>query len=270
MGLIFDKSTAKLYHAWHSSPQGRAIDKSVERLLSNLLDAKPGERVLDIGCGAGNHLIMLSKMGLNVCGVDAASHMIDMARERLGHRSTLEIGMAEDLPFDDNEFDYAVMINTLEYLENPILALREAGRVASKKVFVSVLNSLSWNGILKKIQGYLGDPLFGQARFFSYWQLKSLLHAAFGRTPMVWECIPSWPSFIDEMAPYVRDLWNWRHSPFGCSLGISATMVYRLRTNTLPLKVRLKKASQSLMGARPFEDVNHYNGAQGDERGLPL
>jgi len=126
MGLIFDENSAGFYQSWHRSSQSRAIEKSMEQLVLSLIDPEPGERVLDIGCGTGNHLIMFNKLGLNVSGVDASSHMVQEAKSRLGHRSTIKVGMAEDLPFDDNEFDLAVLVNTLEILYKPLLALLEA------------------------------------------------------------------------------------------------------------------------------------------------
>ncbi|HIJ58584.1 MAG TPA: class I SAM-dependent methyltransferase, partial [Deltaproteobacteria bacterium] len=178
MGLIFDENSAAFYESWRRSSQSRTIERSLEQLVISLMDPEPGERILDIGCGTGNHLLMFNKLGLNVSGVDASPHMMQEAKSRLGHRSTIKMGMAEDLPFDDNEFDLAVLVNTLEFLDKPLLALREAGRVASRKVFIGVLNSLSWNGILKRIQGYFGDPLFGQTTFYNLWQIKSLLQLA--------------------------------------------------------------------------------------------
>ena len=270
MGLIFDKNIARIYESWYHSPHGRAIDRSIEQLILTLLDPRPGERVLDIGCGAGNHLITFSGLGLNVSGIDASAHMIHKAKERLGHRCTLRIGMAEDLPFDDNEFDLAVMINTLEFLDNPLLALREAGRVANKKVFIGVINSLSWNGLVKRVQGYFGDQLFGHSRFYNLWQLKSFLRAAYGHTPVSWACIKKRPSYVDEIRHSGKDLWEFKHSPFGSFLGISATMTYSIKADSLPLKIKMKKPGQSLIGANTVSRLNRSKGVRGDERGIPV
>jgi ubiquinone/menaquinone biosynthesis C-methylase UbiE len=248
MGLIFDQNTLDFYDSWRRSHQNRTIERSMESLLVSLLDPQPGERVLDIGCGTGNHLIMFSKMGLNVSGVDASSQMLAKARVRLGHKSDFKIGMAEDLPFDDNEFDLAVLINTLEFMDNPLSALREAGRVAKNRVFIGVLNSFSWNGFLKTLQGYFGDPLFGQAKLYNLWQLKSLLKLAYGPVPISWQSIRVTPSFMED-AP------GSKNSPFGFFLGLSATLVYHYETDNIPLKARLKTAGQSFMGINTFEQT---------------
>lgn len=185
---------------------------------------------------------MFNKLGLDITGVDASVDMVEAARSRLGPRSVIKVGMAEDLPFDDNEFDLAALIQTLEFLDNPLPALREAGRVARRKVFVGVLNSLSWNGILKRMQGYFGDPLFGQATFYNLWQIKSLLRLAYGDVPISWECVRIIPSYVEETVPFGKEVLGRRHSPFGFFLGLAATMVYTVKTDSVPLKVRLKTA----------------------------
>jgi len=61
MGIIFDKNIAGFYESWRRSYQGQAIERSIENQILTFLDPRPGERVLDIGCGAGNHLIIFNK-----------------------------------------------------------------------------------------------------------------------------------------------------------------------------------------------------------------
>ena len=268
MGLVFNNETAGIYEAWCQSSQGRAMDRSTEELIMALVEPKPGERVLDIGCGTGNHLLAFSRLGLDISGIDASSYMIERARERLGHRCDLKKGMAEDLPFDDNEFDLAVLINTLEFLDDPLQALREAGRVANRKVFIGVMNSLSCNGVLKRLQGYLGDSLFSRAKFFNLWKLKALLQMAYGPVPVSWGCIMLSSFLAEEMMPFGNHLWNWKHYPFGSFLGISATMIYRIKTDNL--WIRLKEARPSLFGAKTLEDLKHSRGVDGDKRGVSL
>ena len=270
MGLIFNKDIAAIYQAWHRSHPARLIDRSLEKLIFRLVGPSPGERVLDIGCGSGNHLLMFSKMGLNVSGIDASSHMISLARERLSRRCLLNTCRAEDLPFDDNEFDLAVLINTVEFLDDPVQVLREAGRVTRKKIFIGVLNSLSWNGLLKKIQGVFGNQVFGQAKFYNLWQIKALVKKVYGDVPISWACIRMTPSCVTQVETDDIPFWQWEHSPFGFFLGITVTIRYMLRTESFPLKLGLEKASKHLVGIETFEDLVKREGTFKDERGIPV
>jgi len=66
MGLIFDIESARRYESWYRSARGRAMDRFVEKAIYELLDPRPKERVLDIGCGSGNHLLFFNKLGIDI------------------------------------------------------------------------------------------------------------------------------------------------------------------------------------------------------------
>ncbi|MGD9321799.1 MAG: class I SAM-dependent methyltransferase [Desulfobacteraceae bacterium] len=270
MGLIFNIQTARLYESWCRSPQGRAMERSAEKLTLPLLNPQPGERVLDIGCGAGNHLLFFSKQGLDITGIDASPYMISMARERLGSRCALKRGMAEDLPYDDNEFDLAVLINTLEFLDDPLQALREAGRVANRRVFIGVMNSLSWNCLRAKLQALFRDSLFDHVRFYNLWELKTYVQMAYGRVPVEWSCTQAWPSSLGRIGLPKTDLWALRHCPFGSFLGFSAKIRYWVRADKIPLKIRMKKARESVASGLTMKNVNCAKETYGEERGLSV
>ncbi|MFZ7112369.1 MAG: class I SAM-dependent methyltransferase [Desulfatiglandales bacterium] len=246
MGLIFDADAVSLYRSWTKSDQGRIVDRFVEESVKGLLDPQPGERVLDIGCGEGNHLLLFSKLGLDINGVDASPYTIEQARKRLGNRSTLKVATAEDLPFSDNEFDLAVLINTLEFLDDPLAALREAGRVAKRGVFIGVLNSLSWFFLSQKLQGLFKKSLFSQARFFSLWELKSYASEAFGDSNMTWNCSRIRPSLTRATPQDIDNFRKFGHIPIGLYLGACVSLRYWVKTEQHPLKIGLKKAKQTL------------------------
>lgn len=270
MGLIFDAGIADLYRSWCKSPQGRAMDGFVEESILGLLDPQPGERVLDIGCGEGNHLLFFSKLGLDINGIDASSYAIERARERLGHRCTIQKARAEDLPFSDNEFDLAVLINTLEFLDDPLSALSEAGRVAKRGVFIGVMNSFSWFYLSRRLQGLFRKSLFSNARFFNLWELKSFAQQAFGEAPMTWSCARICPSFFGAAPRFLEDSGKLRHCPFGLFLGVSVIIRYWVKTDQNPLKMRLKNAKQTLAGGISVGKAHPLHGAKENERSLSL
>jgi ubiquinone/menaquinone biosynthesis C-methylase UbiE len=260
MGLIFDQRLDQIYDSWQSSRQGQALHGALKDGVKTLLDPRPGERILDIGCGSGRHLSILKDLGLSMSGLDASPYMLERAERRLGLRCSLTVGRAEDLPFEDNEFDLVILIHTLEFLDDPLPALREAARVARRKVFVGIQNSLSFKGLFIRVQGQFGNPLFSHLKLYDLWTLKSLMESAYGPVPISWTCIPGKRSPFHGLA----------RSPFACFLGVSAAIVCRMRANPLPLKIRWKEAGQPLVGARSVADLHRDGGVHGHTRGLSL
>jgi len=67
-------------------------------------------------------------MGATVSGIDASEPLLAIARSRVPN-ADIRLGDIEALPFDDNAFDAATGFNSFQYAGNPVIALREAGRV---------------------------------------------------------------------------------------------------------------------------------------------
>ena len=268
MGLIFDARSANLYESWYRSSSGRVMDKFVEESISTLVNPLPGERILDVGCGEGNHLRLFDKLGLNASGVDASPYMIRRARGRVGGRSTLKVGRAEDLPFDDNEFELAFFINTLEFLDDPLAAMREAGRVARRGVFFGVMNSLSWYGLSAKAQGLFRKSFFDHITFYNLWELRAHAKAAFGAVPMTWRCTRIGGPLMERLCSVLFRRWYLEHCPFGPFLGLYATMQYRMMTEQRPLRVGLKEAAPSALRGLTIGRTNCGEGVRRHERSL--
>jgi len=93
------------------------LDARLWRMVLELARVGPGQSVLDVGCGTGR--LTLAAAGMvgpdgEACGIDAAPEMIQVAREkavRAHSRATFEVGLIEDIPFEDGRFD--TVVNTL-------------------------------------------------------------------------------------------------------------------------------------------------------------
>ncbi|MFO8088784.1 MAG: class I SAM-dependent methyltransferase [Desulfatiglandaceae bacterium] len=270
MGTIFNNELGKTYDRWCQSAEGQIIDRCLPRLVSTMLDPFPGERILDVGCGSGNHLLTFEKLGLEGTGVDPSPTMLTKARERLGAHCRLHRGEAEDLPFEDNEFHLVSLINTLEFVEQPIEALREAGRVASRKVLIITINGFSCFGAGAKIRGLFGAHLFGSARMFSIMELKALVTAAYGNAPITWRSIRKssqilHPSLKSNENPFVV-----ARSPFGHMLAVGVTMKYVVKTDNLPLKTKIKKPGLRLVHPTTAEPLKRNHGGNQNERSISV
>lgn len=241
MGHIFDIHSSRLYENWYQSPMGSRMESFFERLLTEYLKPEKQERVIDIGCGAGNHLIYANKIGLSVTGIDASPYMINLARDRLGNRSELKKAYAENIPFEDNEFDFALLINTLEFLDNPLQALREAGRVANRKVFIIVFNRFSRYCQWKRLCGLVNRNIFSKTRTYSFWAIKTLINEAYGPVPVQWQSEFCFPYFIGKCEAPLKKFHFLNHLPFGFVLGISVNIRYTFKTDKLFLKGEIRQ-----------------------------
>jgi ubiquinone/menaquinone biosynthesis C-methylase UbiE len=103
-------------------------------LVREALDAQPGDRVLDVGCGPGFFVAeILETVGAEgaVVGVDLSPQMLEVAANRAGDAANVEFveSAAAPLPVADASFDRALSVQVLEYVEDVPAALRELHRV---------------------------------------------------------------------------------------------------------------------------------------------
>lgn len=82
-------------------------------------------RILDVGCGTGANLEMLSQFG-NSEGVDVSDDALEFCRKK---GLTVQKGLAETLPFDDESFDLSTALDVIEHLDDDIAGLKEMHRV---------------------------------------------------------------------------------------------------------------------------------------------
>jgi SAM-dependent methyltransferase len=97
-----------------------------------LAGLRPGERVVDLATGTGNAALLAARIGAVVTGLDAASRLIDVARERAraeGVQASFALGDLAALPFDDGSFDVALSVFGLIFAADPSRAFAEMIRV---------------------------------------------------------------------------------------------------------------------------------------------
>ena len=110
-------------HWWHIGRR-RIIASFVEDICRRVSDRRP--RILDVGCGTGANLLLLSKYG-DAEGVDISEDALAFCRER--GLDKVRLGAAEALPYEDGTFDLVTALDVVEHLDDDLAGLTELRRV---------------------------------------------------------------------------------------------------------------------------------------------
>jgi ubiquinone/menaquinone biosynthesis C-methylase UbiE len=99
-------------------------DPSHLKRIDRLLPMEPGQRVLEVGCGQGHLTIRLAARGIDIVGIDANPNAAEVScSDRVRHMR------AEELEFDDAEFETIVSVHAIEHIPSLEKAVSEMARV---------------------------------------------------------------------------------------------------------------------------------------------
>ena len=113
---------------------GRFMGRFSEPLaarFAELVDARPGQRALDVGCGPGALTAVLAERlgGSSVAAVDPSESVVAACRSRVPD-ADVRRAAAEQLPFGDADFDLSLANLVVHFMADPVAGLREMTRVA--------------------------------------------------------------------------------------------------------------------------------------------
>ena len=149
MGENLDDGPKKYSHAGkieevaRLEAQGKVYSRLLEKEI-DLLDLKPGMRVLDAGCGTG---VVTRRMAIKVSpgevhGVDMDSLFIEEARKIAAKEGISNIkfslGNADDLKFQDGAFDLSYCRLVLMHVKDPVKTVAELKRVTKSGGTVAI------------------------------------------------------------------------------------------------------------------------------------
>ncbi|MGM0365715.1 MAG: class I SAM-dependent methyltransferase [Actinomycetota bacterium] len=105
----------------------------IHRIMLNHLDISSKRSILDVGCGTGNALILMSRENEDAkyFGIDLSSRMIEIARQKTKNDSRFEFRAADsaNIPYGRNSFDLVVSSNSFHHYPDPLRVLAEVERV---------------------------------------------------------------------------------------------------------------------------------------------
>jgi SAM-dependent methyltransferase len=172
---VEDRTYTRDYDGYRPDEKFVAIATAITREELSTRVPPPG-RVLDVGCGAGDFMMIAKASGYDVQGIDISEASAEICRERKLDVCTGDFRTREF----DGEFDLITMWDVVEHLRDPAAFFERAGSLLSKRGYVfakipafgrlSVSLSNYWpraGGIL------LGAP--SHVQYFSRESLSTLL-----------------------------------------------------------------------------------------------
>jgi ubiquinone/menaquinone biosynthesis C-methylase UbiE len=130
-----------------TNPIAKRMQSTFERNLKELFTQAAPQSLLDVGCGEAHHTIQWAKAlgDKRVVGIDLEDATLQKFWEtRTAPNLEYKILKAENMPFEDDEFDVATAIEVLEHVPDPAHTIAEMARVAKRQLLVSVPREPIW------------------------------------------------------------------------------------------------------------------------------
>jgi SAM-dependent methyltransferase len=125
---------AKQKAMWMSGDYAKFATYMVDGALDFLTNVHipAGAKVLDVACGAGQTALPMARQGAQVTGLDVASNLIAVARQRAQSEALtvrFDDGDAENLPYEDESFDVVFSLIGAMFAPQPDKVAAEFARV---------------------------------------------------------------------------------------------------------------------------------------------
>ena len=117
------------------------------RVIKNLIKKEKSSKILDAGCGSGFMLSQLEELYQNGYGIDMSPEAIEFGQQFT--KAKLQVGNAEKLDFNDNEFNCIISTDAFEHIPDDEAAVEEAYRVLMDNGSI-IIYTPSEEGLLSK------------------------------------------------------------------------------------------------------------------------
>ncbi|MGA2856412.1 MAG: methyltransferase domain-containing protein [Candidatus Sulfotelmatobacter sp.] len=152
--LSADEKLQQEFNRWAAAGEGEKMQchhLNITEKTLRLMNLRPGERVLDLGCGSGWATRLLARLvgegpeGFGqVVGIDVSDEMVRLAREASKEFENILYvqGSAEKIPWEENFFDKVLSVESFYYYADQDRALMELFRVMAPRGRVFILINL--------------------------------------------------------------------------------------------------------------------------------
>lgn len=153
-----------------------SLKRRARRIIEGL-DLRKGDRIIDVGCGDGFYLHILTELPIktNLLGFDFDKIVLANARKNLRpEKIKLVNGSATKIPFKDKSFDKAIMTEVLEHIDDDKKALAEVNRILKPGgiLLITVPNfhfPFLWDPINWVLQNIFATHISGTGFFAGIW-----------------------------------------------------------------------------------------------------
>ena len=137
---------ATTYGNWKYTNGVKQFQNAEKKYLAEHI--QPHSRVIDIGCGPGEHLASITDKKCDVTAVDFVQEMIDIAKKRAGENVTFVCDDVKNLSFPKDYFDYGICYCTLPN-QKEYRTIFDKISYYSRSLIISVYNWESRNEVLE-------------------------------------------------------------------------------------------------------------------------
>ena len=132
------------YDGLHGEEQMRKL-----MLIEKHLSLRGYESLLDVGCGSGISTLFFKGRVGGLTGIDPSESLVRIAEQKGGARFV--VGRAEELPFDDGEFDMVISVTAIHNFSDKRKGLGEIRRVGKGAYVLTLLKKADDYDAIKEL-----------------------------------------------------------------------------------------------------------------------
>ncbi|MBI2672588.1 methyltransferase domain-containing protein [Candidatus Woesearchaeota archaeon] len=146
----------------------------IQKKIVENLNLRDNQKILDIGCGTGDILVLISKLSrAKLYGLDISENMLKRASRKLGKKAALKLGEVSKLPFSNNMFDYVLSTEAFHHFPDPNKALKEINKILKKNRHVLIADVNFYLSFIHKLFKWL-EP--GHVKIYSLDEFRNMFN----------------------------------------------------------------------------------------------
>lgn len=166
---------AEKYDSGNKGKHARSLYESV----INKLDELSFNNLLNVGCGTGNLLKLIStRYDVQISGVDLTPKMLNITRIKLGDEADLKVADSEELPFDNDKFDMVICTDSFHHYPHPEKVLAEIRRVLQQDGMLLIADPYTPAPLRQLVNLYFKLSRSGDVKVYPESDIRKLLEEA--------------------------------------------------------------------------------------------